>query len=295
MRKITLLCLLIIINTDCFGETYGVIGDAGYWNLHSKKVRDSILNSNVEELILPGDNLYDTSLNYSDVWDNWYSEGLKTSVVALGNHYRSIGEEIDYFDMPGRFFSITKGNVRFIVLDSETMLDIDRQALFLESELNSSKQTFNIVIFHHPPATISYRHGWKERMKFHVAMKPILFENSDRVDLIINGHDHLASLFTYGEIPVLVSGAVFESRPAPAFNYTREDGVAVKTLWTNNEGFFWIRLDFDALKRRIWLNFVRADQDKVSCSIMVSKSSILRRRNCFENGSRAEGQLVEFL
>ena len=183
-------------------------------------------------IILPGDNIYDTSLQYTDVWGPWLSENLKPFVVGLGNHHRSIEEEIDFFNMPGKYYSVVEQSIRFIVLDSETLTDLDEQANFLEQELETSKETFNVIVYHHPSATVSYRHGWKEREAFHLKVKPIFDKYEEKINLIINGHDHIASLFTFGEIPVVVSGAVFETRPAPAFNYTREfDGLKVKTIW----------------------------------------------------------------
>ena len=288
MKK-SLLILFILINHAVFAQTYGIIGDAGHWNEYSKNVRDSILHSGVKKLILPGDNIYDTSLQYTDVWGPWLSENLKPFVVGLGNHHRSIEEEIEFFNMPGKYYSIIEQSIRFIVLDSETLSELDEQAIFLKRELEKSEETFNVVVFHHPPATVSYRHGWKEREAFHLKMKPIFDQFNEKISLIINGHDHIASLFTFGEIPVVVSGAVFETRPAPAFSYTRElDGVKVKTVWGNSEGFYWVRLDFDPKRKRIWVNFVRSDEEQVSCSILLLPKQILRRQNCFENGIRGE-------
>ena len=55
-------------------------------------------------------------------------------------------------------------------------------------------------------------------------MRPVLKKWSSKINLIINGHDHIASLFTYDDLPVLVSGAVFESISAPAFSYQQDGG-----------------------------------------------------------------------
>ena len=286
---------LFLILSFCFSSisyshTYSVIGDAGVWNNFSRQVRDSIMSSNIKKLILPGDNIYITSQEYEEVWGPWLDNGLQFSVVALGNHHRSIEEEIEFFNMPGKYFSKVENNIRFIVLDSETLTELDKQASFLNEELQQSNEMFNVIVFHHPMATISYRHGWKEREAFHLKMKPIIEKHKRKINLIINGHDHLASLFTFNDIPVIVSGAVFESRPAPAFNYTREDGSEVVTKWTNDQGFYWVRLDFDESKNRLWVNFVRSDIDEVSCSILLIGHDLYRKTNCFKTGHRGDSR-----
>ena len=270
---------------NSFASSYGVIGDAGHWNVNAQKVRDSILRSGIKKLILPGDNLYDTNLEYQDVWANWTNVGLKPHVVALGNHHKSIEAELAFFKMPKSYYSIVEENIRFIILDSETLTNLDEQFTFLKNELENSTETFNILVFHHPSATVSYRHGWKEREAFHLKILPLLLKYQNRIQLIINGHDHIASLFSFGMIPSLVSGAVFESIPAPVFEYERFDGISIKTRWANTEGFYWARLDFDSKNKRIWVNFVRSDLDEVSCSILLLPGSILRRSNCFKKGA----------
>ena len=284
MKKLSLLNCLLFFSLTINAETFGVIGDAGYWNIHSKSVRDSMIKSDVKSLIMPGDNLYNTSLDYIDVWSPWLRKGFKFSVVSLGNHYSSIQEELDFFQMPNNYFYKDIGNVRFIILDSETLTKLDDQRNFLNEALASSDKNFNVVVYHHPMATISYRHGWKEREAFHLKISPVLKKWSAKINLIINGHDHIASLFTYDELPVLVSGAVFETRPAPAFSYQRDSGEFVHTSWVNSEGFYWIRLDFDVESNWIWINFVRTDKEEVSCSILLKDKNIYRKRNCFNNG-----------
>ena len=282
MKFFTYITCLNFYISFALSQSYGVIGDAGHWNKNAKMVRDSIRSSGITKLILPGDNIYDTTLEYEEVWSHWIKKGLDPFVVALGNHYRSIDEELQFFGMPYKYFSISEQGIKFIVLDSETLTELDEQAVFLENELNSGEEIFRVIVFHHPPATISYRHGWKEREAFHLKMSPVFERSKDKINLIINGHDHLASLFSFNNIPVVVSGAVFESRPAPSFDYTREDGAIIKTQWANTEGFYWVRLDFDTKRERIWINFVQAEKDEVSCSILLFKNSILKKSNCLQ-------------
>ena len=263
-------------------QRFAVIGDAGHWNIHAEKVRDSILKRGVQNLILPGDNLYDTSLNYDDVWSHWINSDLNFSVTALGNHYKTIPSELSYFGMPSNFYYKDLGSVRFIVLDSETQDVLDQQIALVEDALENSPHQFNVIVFHHPMATISYRHGWRERQDFHLAMRPVFEKYQKKINLVINGHDHLATLFTYNDLPVLVSGAVFESRPAPAFEYQQEGGAFISTKWVNKNGYYWVELEFLPDENLIKLNFIRTDKPEVSCLMYVKNKTIFRHPVCYK-------------
>ena len=285
MKTLLLAILFQVSFINAFAASYGVIGDAGHWNNNSKGVRDSMISYGVKDLVMPGDNIYDTSLDYDIVWGPWIEKGFKFSVVALGNHYLDIPMEMEFFNMPAKFFYKDFDDTRFIVLDSETMDVLGQQKSFLEDALSSSDKNFNIIVYHHPMASISYRHGWRERESFHLTMRPVLKKWSKKINLIINGHDHIASLFTYDELPVLVSGAVFESISAPAFSYQQEDGGYVLTRWVNNEGYYWVKLDTDISKDLIELTFVRSDVGQESCKVILRSHKVIRHQSCLENGS----------
>ena len=280
------LFLIYLISFSCFAKvlTFAVIGDAGYKNRHSEKVRYSIKKSKIKKLILPGDNLYDLNFTYDEVWGDWLGDDFDFSVVALGNHYLSFEEEMNFFDMPGEYFKKKINGVNFIVLNSENRLNVEEQSNFLKDELDKiseKEQTF--IVFHHPPATISYRHGWEERKEFHEELRKTLTTNHHKIDAILVGHDHQASLFLYGKIPVIVSGAIFEYFPARRVN-TTINNLRVKTVWAFDSGYFWTRLDIDTKKKVTWINFIDAYKDKVMCSIRVSKKSrMIIRNNCKRN------------
>jgi 3',5'-cyclic AMP phosphodiesterase CpdA len=84
-------------------------------------------------------------------------------------------EETAYF--------IDYGNVRLIQLNSNMMLE--EQALWLDSILRNNKQTWNILTFHHP----FYSGG---RNRNHEATRKAFRDIVDRyhVDLVLTGHDH---------------------------------------------------------------------------------------------------------
>ena len=59
---------------NSFSQRFAVIGDAGYWN-STPSVKNSIISSGVKNLILPGDNLYDTPKNMM-MFGNWLRAGV---------------------------------------------------------------------------------------------------------------------------------------------------------------------------------------------------------------------------
>jgi 3',5'-cyclic AMP phosphodiesterase CpdA len=277
--------ILVVLLTaaSAFAEvqTYAVIGDAGHWNKNAQAVRDSILKSQVSHLILPGDNLYDITKSYDWVWSNWSSAGLQFDVVALGNHFKSYAEEMAYFQMPSENYEKIFDNVRFLVLNSNNVKTAEAQVLWLKEKLAEPAPLFTLLVFHHPPATISRYHSWQEKEKFQTLLRPLLLKHADIIDAAIVGHDHQAQLFTFGPLPVIVSGAVWEGRNTVPTNTTMEGKIAIQTHWINKEGYYWVRLDLNDQDQTLWVNFVRGDKDEVSCSILLKKGKAPQRRaNC---------------
>ena len=279
--SITVFLLFLTIHPS-FGEnsvSFAVIGDAGHPSVHTNVIKESIKSSGVKNLILPGDNIYDLSLSYDDVWGSWNE--FNFSVVALGNHHQSYEEEIEYFKIPNEYFSKVFKGIKFIVLNSDNKLNVDEQVSFLEKELKfSSGDQPLFVVFHHPPATVSYRHSWQEREEFQNAIRPILLRYRHKIDAILVGHDHQASMFTYGNIPVIVSGAIFEYFPSRYVDQVI-DGVTAQSIWRFESGYYWTRLDVDKKNNWTWVNFINGYEDKVVCSIKLTKNKeVIVRPNC---------------
>jgi len=265
-------------------QTFAVIGDAGHWNSRARAARDSILNSKVKRLILPGDNIYDITKTYASIWENWTSKELELDVVAIGNHRKTFAEEVAFFKMPGQFYEKISGNVRFLVLNSDNTKNVNEQITWLKGKLAEPAPIFTLLVFHHPPATVSRFHPWTEKEDFQKQLRPLLLKHKDVINAVLVGHDHQAQLFNFGPIPVIVSGAVWEARETRATNGVMEDNIAITTHWINKSGtFYWTRLDFNDEDQTLWVNFVRTDKDEVSCSILLKRGQdILKRPNCAE-------------
>lgn len=254
------------------------MGDAGVWNQHSESVRNSLMQDKVMDIIMPGDNIYDPNQTYHDVWKNWMEVGFRFPIVALGNHSHSYEDEMRYFGMPGEFYTKVIGEMKFIVLNSDNKNTVREQAEFLQQELESASEKFIFLVYHHPPFNL--RHSWQERAEFQLATRPIILKNQKKITAILVGHDHIASLVEMDQIPVIVSGAAFESFEIPYQNHSM-DGIQVKTLWSSKGKFFyWTRMDVDDEEGTVWINFVSNDQRRVKCSVRIAPKPLLVRNNC---------------
>lgn len=258
--------------------SFAIIGDAGEWNSHAAAVQKSIAAGNIQNLILPGDNLYDPSASYSEIWGHWSQRGFRFSVVALGNHYKSYKSEMEYFRMPHEYYARTDGAVRFVVLNSDNPKTADEQARFLEAQLSRSREPLVFVVYHHPSFTVG-KHTWDEKRDFQLRIRPLLKKYHQRITGLLVGHDHIASLVEVGDIPMVVSGAVFESLPASPVNYV-EDGFRVRTRWLFRGGYYWTRLDINGTTGEVWVNYVNSHRNEVACSVRIAPRPMEMRPNC---------------
>ena len=264
--------ILIVIGLTCTTTLHaealklGIIGDAGLWNRNSEAVQKSLTRMSVKKLVMPGDNLY--SSTYSDVWGHWSSKGFTFDVVAIGNHNGGYAEEIRFFQMPSEFFSVVKGGTRFIVLNSDNTLNIPAQATFLTAELTAATEGRVFIVYHHPTYTVSQTHQWTDKKDFQLAVRPIFKRFRSKITSLIVGHDHLALFAHFGDLPVILSGAVQEVRAGTPMT-GEQDGVQVTTNWFFDGVPYWARLVIPESGRTAQVDFIRASDDRVSCSISI--------------------------
>lgn len=278
MKKI-IISLLFLLTIEARSEvlSYAIMGDAGVWNHSTYLLQQSIKAGKIKHLILPGDNLY--AGKYEDVWGHW--KGFRANIVAIGNHASSYAEEIKYFHLPGEYYKFKPhSDVVFFILNSDNESNVRQQAAWLKKSLEYAKEKTIFVVFHHPPYTISRRHKWREKEAFHRLIRPILFNNRKKLDAVIVGHDHQASLIMLNDLPLIVSGAAFEFFPAEQLDYVSSDRVRVRTAWRYKGGPHWVRLDINTTTNEVWLNYVRAKPMKVVCSVNLSKKKIRMKNNC---------------
>jgi hypothetical protein len=144
-----------------------------------------------EHVIMLGDNIYggQRPRDFENKFEKPYKALLDDGVkfyAALGNHDNQESRFYELWNMDGkRFYSYTKGNVRFFVLDTDYL---DRPQLeWIEKELKASDDDWKVVYFHHPLYSSGGRHGSEEDLR--VLLEPLFVEYG--VNVVFQGHDHI--------------------------------------------------------------------------------------------------------
>lgn len=142
-------------------------------------------------VVMLGDNIYgghspeDFQRKFEQPYKPLLDAGVKF-YASLGNH-DDPDVEIRYkpFGMDGqRYYTFTKGDVEFFVLDSNYM--DPKQLDWVTKELQSSKAKWKIAYFHHPLYSHAKTHG--SDLDLRARLQP-LFELY-HVNVVLSGHDH---------------------------------------------------------------------------------------------------------
>lgn len=273
MTKSIAFVFMFLISITTFAQNeFALIGDAGRITSNSKSVMNSILELGVSQLVMPGDNLYNST--YEKVWQPWINANLEFSVVAIGNHNSGYAKEMQFFNMPNEYYKKSLGFADFLVLNSDNTKNIKEQMEWLEEELqNSSPLVF--LVYHHPTYTISKVHKWTEKKTFQQSLAPLLKKYRSKITALIVGHDHLASLIHFGDLPVILSGAVQDVRNDSPVDYVT-DGIRIKTEWYFDETPHWARLKISSTSATV--DFIKASNHQIQCTVVLginSKASLL--------------------
>lgn len=147
-------------------------------------------------VILAGDNIYNNGEieKIGAVFERPYQALLQQGVkfqAVLGNHdiRTDNGDpQIRYpgFNMPGRYYTLRRGDVQFFALDTNHNADWKAQLPWLEQELSRSDAPWKVVFGHHQ----IYSSGHYGLNKAFIKTLTPLFQKY-RVQLYINGHDHV--------------------------------------------------------------------------------------------------------
>lgn len=261
-------------------KSYAIMGDAGVNNSTTAGLRSSIAKAGLNELILPGDNLYNPLSSYENVWDVWKKNKFIFSIVAIGNHNGGYANEIKYFGMPSEFFAVESKGAYFFVLNSDNESNANIQIQWLDKALATSQAPFNFLVYHHPSVTLTERHNWQEKGKFQVLMRQLIAKYEGKITAILNGHDHAAGLIKVGKTPLVVSGSSWESLPFKV-PVPKDPQFAVDSVWGSQKGgFYWNRLDYNALTKEVYIHFNRFDRQEQPCTIRISPAPMGRSSNC---------------
>jgi 3',5'-cyclic AMP phosphodiesterase CpdA len=165
-------------------------------------------------VIMLGDNIYgrQTAQDFVDKFRRPYAAlltGGVTFYASLGNHDSPMNRYYPGFNMGGlRYYTYTKKNTQFFVLDSNAM-DV-KQVAWLENALKESREEWKICYFHHPLYSDGGRHG--SEVELRVILEPIFVKYG--VNVVYSGHDHIYERIKPQKgITYFVNGSSGELRP----------------------------------------------------------------------------------
>lgn len=120
-------------------------------------------------------------------WDDYFIDTFLlqdfSTYYSQGNHDISNTDNfLTYTKQDNYYYSFIEKNTLFICLDSNNISN--EQTLWLESTLNSSKEKWIIIFFHHPFYSSSSDKTYKVNQ-----WESLFIEYS--VDVVLNGHIHL--------------------------------------------------------------------------------------------------------
>ena len=174
---------------------FAVIGDSGTGDHGQYEVANEMEKmrqvTKFDFVLMLGDNLYhgSSSRDYATKFERPYKALLDDGVkfyATLGNHDNV--NEISYapFNMGAKqYYTFTKGDIEFLVLDSN-YLD-GTQLGWLETELEKSASPWKIAYFHHPLYSSGKRHGSDADLR--TVLEPVFKKYN--VSIVLSGHDHV--------------------------------------------------------------------------------------------------------
>lgn len=173
---------------------FAVIGDSGTGGREQYEIGKLLFDARTrfpyDFVIMVGDNMYggQAPADFVKKFEMPYKPILDAGVkfyAALGNHDDPAQRFYKPFNMDGkRYYTFTKGDVAFFVLDSTYMSPA--QIDWLKMELPSSKSRWKIAYFHHPLYSSGKTHGSETDLR--ALIEPLFIENG--VDAVFAGHEH---------------------------------------------------------------------------------------------------------
>jgi hypothetical protein len=175
------------------------VGDVGTGDINQytvAKAMDCYFDANPFPLALfTGDNIYyyGEITKIKQTFEIPYQNLLQQKVkfyAAIGNHDIMTNNGVDQinyqqFNMQGRYYTFTKNNAQFFVLDTNPEASWLEQLNWLENSLAKSTKPWKIVSGHHPLYSSGYYGTNLELIK---RLEPLFSRYG--VQLYLNGHEH---------------------------------------------------------------------------------------------------------
>jgi predicted phosphodiesterase len=173
---------------------FAVLGDTGTGDKPQyeigRRLEEYYRRANFTFTIMLGDNIYGSERpqDFQKKFEMPYKPLLDAGVTfyaALGNHDDPNQRFYKPFNMNGeRFYTFTKGNIEFFVLDSNYM---DRKQLdWFERSIKASKSDWKMAYFHHPLYSSGEAHG--SEVDLRTLLEPLFVKYG--IDVVFAGHEH---------------------------------------------------------------------------------------------------------
>jgi hypothetical protein len=212
-----------------------VIGDSGTGDRGQTETGAQMWNAHsvfpYEFAIMLGDNMYGSERpqDYVSKFERPYKPMLDAKIpfyASLGNHDDPNQRYYKNFGMGGkRFYSFSKKDVKFFVLDSNYM-DKDQQR-WLEEDLSTSNEKWKIAYFHHPLYSSGEAHG--SEVDLRSIVEPLFMKYN--LHVVFAGHEHFyerikpqrgINYFTAGGSAKLRTGDIRRNSPLTAKGFDTE-------------------------------------------------------------------------
>ena len=174
---------------------FAVIGDSGTGDSFQNEVAGQMVKAReafpFDFVVMLGDNINGghSPGQFASEFEQPYKILLDAGVkfyATLGNHDDPVECFYKPFNMGGqKYYAYSKGNVRFIVLNSNYM--DSPQLDWLEKELSGNTSAWKIVYFHHPLYSDGRFHGPDTDLRARLVP---LFEKYG-VNVVLAGHEHV--------------------------------------------------------------------------------------------------------
>ncbi|HEY6365527.1 MAG TPA: metallophosphoesterase [Candidatus Binatia bacterium] len=149
-----------------------------------------------DTVLMLGDNLYPRGdpRVAKPHFEQPYADLLKAGVKfypVLGNHDLQTNDgrdQIAYFKMPGRWYSVQKGPLEFFMVDSARPQVTKQQMTWLDTALSSSTARWKIVAMHLPIYSSAHDSLNDLNWWLKIFLEPLLVKH--RVSVVLSAHDH---------------------------------------------------------------------------------------------------------
>lgn len=228
-------------------------------DLIKKHKVDFFLNTGDSVMSIDGkDIVRETVLSQWKSWDQCM-ERLKDYEIysCIGNHdiwWAAPNKEDEMYGveyaakrlkLPNRYYSFSKKNWKFIVLDGNNNgISLDEpQMKWLESELENSGSAEHILIMAHYPI-LTVTNTWEGgQFNDHIKLKDLFYKHKNKVKVCISGHQHLVDNAEYNQVKYFCNGSMSgfwwgegnKDSAARGFYQESPAGYAILRLYDNGD------------------------------------------------------------